>query len=139
MASREKTSPPGPEMVNAVSEMLRDLEAISADPSIISSCPELPGIVLDKIQGTLRDRDSAEYADLNRNFSNLRAEYFQALVAHPVGRGLALLAVGPEAVAMMEVGRPPSSIGEVRLVQDKPTRGRSESYNCHHIVPRGVR
>jgi hypothetical protein len=139
MAKREKTSPPGPEMINAVGEMLRNLEQISADPSIIGSCPELPGIVLDKVQATLRDRDGAEYATLNRDYGNLRAEYFQALVAHPVGRGLALLAVGPEGVAMMEVGCPPSSIREVRLVQDKPTRGRRESYNCHHIVPRGVR
>ena len=139
MAQREKTSPPGPEMINAVSEMLRNLEQICVDPSVIGTCPELPGIVLDKMQATLRDPDSAEYADLSRDFNNLRAEYFQALVAHPVGRGLALLAVGPEGVAMMELGRPPSSVGEVRLAQDKPTRGRNESYNCHHIVPRGVR
>ena len=139
MASREKTSPPGPEMINAVSEMLRSLERISADPSIIGSCPELPGIVLDKVEATLRDTDSAEYDDITRDFNNLRAEYLQALVAHPVGRGLALLAVGPEGVAMLDVGRPPSSISEVRIVQDKPMRGRTESYNCHHIVPRGVR
>jgi hypothetical protein len=139
MAQREKTSPPGPEMINAVSEMLRNLEEISADPSIIGSRPELPGIVLDKVQATLRDRDGAEYADLNRDFNRLRAEYLQALVAHPIGRGLALLAVGSEGVAMMEIGRHPSSISEVRLVQDKPTRGRKESYNCHHIVPKGVR
>jgi len=136
MAQREKTSPPGSEMINAVSEMLRNLEEISSDPSIIGSCPELPGIVLDKVQATLRDRDGAEYAELNRDFNRLRAEYLQALVAHPIGRGLALLAVGSEGVAMMEIGRPPSSISEVRLVQDKPTRGRKESYNCHHIVPR---
>ncbi len=139
MAQREKTSPPGSEMIKAVSEMLRNLEEISTDPSIIGSCPELPGIVLDKVQATLRDRDGAEYADLNRDYNRLRAEYLQALVAHPIGRGLALLAVGSEGVAMMEIGRPPSSISEVRLVQDKPTRGRKESYNCHHIVPKGVR
>ncbi|HEV3209993.1 MAG TPA: hypothetical protein VGY91_06980 [Chthoniobacterales bacterium] len=96
MAQREKTSPPGSEMINAVSEMLRNLEEISTDPSIIGSCPELPGIVLDKVQATLRDRDGAEYAELNRDFNRLRAEYLQALVAHPIGRGLALLAVGSE-------------------------------------------
>ena len=139
MAQREKTSPPGPEMINAVSEMLRNLEEISADPSIIGSCPELPGVVLDKVEATLRDRDGAEYADLNRDYGSLRAEYFQALVAHPVGRGLALLAVGPEGVAMMETGRPPSQISEVCFAHDKPMRGRIESYNCHHIVPRGLR
>ena len=89
MANR--TKPPRPEMVDAVSEMLRKLEEISADPSIIGSCPELPGIVLDKIQGTCLDREGAEYAKVTTDFNGLRAEYLQALVAHPVGRGLALL------------------------------------------------
>jgi hypothetical protein len=139
MAPRAKASVPRPEMINAVSEMLRKLEDISADPSIVGSCPELPGIVLDKITATCLDRDGAEYAEINRDYERLRAEYFQALVAHPLGRSLALLAVGPEGVALMEVGRSPSSISEVRFVQDKPIRGRRESYNCHHIVPKSVR
>jgi hypothetical protein len=136
VARRAKT--PGPEMINAVSEMLRKLEGISADPSIIGSCPELPGIVLDKIEGSCLDRDGADYNEVNRDFENLRAEYLQALVAHPVGRGLALVAVGPEGVAMMEAGRPPSSISNVLVVQGRPMRGRHETFNCHHIVPKSV-
>jgi hypothetical protein len=137
MASRVK--PPRPEMVNAVSEMLRKLEEISADPSIIGRCPELPGVVLDKIQGTCLDREGAEYAKVNSDFDGLRAEYLQALVAHPVGRGLALLSVGPEGVALMEAGRPPSTVSQVLVVQGHSMRGRHELYNCHHIVPKTVR
>jgi len=139
MAKRAKTSVPGPKMINAVSEMLRKLEDISADPSIVGSCPELPGIVLDKVEATVLDRNGPEYARVTREYERLRTEYFQALVAHPVGRGLALVAVGPEGVEMMECGRPPSSIAEVRIVPGKATRGRHESYNCHHIVPKSVR
>ena len=138
MAKREKTSLPGPKMINAVSEMLRQLEDVSADPSIIGSCPELPGIVLDKIEATVLDRDGPEYARVTREYDRMRAEYFQALVAHPVGRGLALIAVGPEGVEMMECGRPPSSIADLRIVPGKPTRGRHELYNCHHIVPKSL-
>jgi hypothetical protein len=137
MANR--TKPPRPEMLDAVSEMLRKLEEISADPSIIGRCPELPGIVLDKIQGTCLDREGAEYAKVNTDFDGLRAEYLQALVAHPVGRGLALLSVGPEGVALMEAGRPPSTVSQVLVVQGHPMRGRRELYNCHHIVPKTVR
>jgi hypothetical protein len=139
MTQRAKTSAPGPEMIRAVDEMLRKLEEISADPSIVGACQELPGIVLDKVEATVRDRESAEYAKINRDYERLRAEYLQALVAHPVGRGLALLAVGPEGVAMMEIGRPPSSVSEVRFSPGQSTRGRRESYNCHHIVPKSVR
>ena len=139
MAKRAKTSVPGPEMINAINEMLRNLEDISADPSIVGSCPELPGIVLDKVEATVLDRKGSEYARVTAEYDALRAEYFQALVAHPVGRALALIAVGPEGVEMMESGRPPSSIAEVRIVPSKPTRARRESYNCHHIVPKSVR
>src|ERR1700732_5631607 len=126
MAPRAKASVPRPEMINAVSEMLRKLEDIAADPSIVGSCPELPGIVLDKITGTCLDRDGAEYAEINRDYERLRAEYFQALVAHPLGRSLALLAVGPEGVALMEVGRSASSISEIRVARHTSGRGRRE-------------
>jgi hypothetical protein len=139
MAKRAKNSVPGPKMINAVSEMLRNLEDISADPFLVGSCPELPGIVLDKVVGTVLNRKGPEYKRVTREYERMRAEYFQALVAHPVGRGLALIAVGPEGVEMMECGRPPSSIAELRMVPGKPTRGRRESYNCHHIVPKSVR
>ena len=139
MPARAKTSPPGPEMIHAVDDMIRQLEKISPDPSLVGKCPELPGIVLDKVEATVRDRKGKEYKEISRDYERRRAEYLQALVAHPVGRGLALLAVGAEGVAMMEVGRLPTSIQEVRIVQGRSMRGRRESYNCHHIVPRSVR
>ena len=89
MANRAKTSVPGPKMINAVSEMLRKLEDISADPSIVGSCPELPGIVLDKVEASVLDRNGPEYAGVTREYERLRAD---------VGRGLALIAVGREGV-----------------------------------------
>jgi hypothetical protein len=139
MPQREKTTPPGPEMIEAVNEMLRRLETLSADPAIVGSCPELPGIVLHKIEATLLDREGAEYDEITKDFNRLRAEFLQALVVHPIGRGLALLAVGPEGVALMEAGRLPSSITDVGFARGQPARGRRESYNCHHVVPKSVR
>jgi hypothetical protein len=139
MSRRAQASVPRPEMVNAVAEMLRNLEQICPDPSIIGRCPELPGVVLDKVWATCLDRDGAEYATVNRDFETMRAEYFKALVAHPVGRSLALLAVGLDGVAMLELGRPPASVTEVRAAPGTPTRARRDSYNCHHIVPKSVR
>jgi hypothetical protein len=139
MSRRAQPSAPRPDMVNAVAEMLRKLEQISNDPSLVGHCPELPGIVLDKVLGTCLDRDGTEYAQVNRDYEALRVEYFKALVAHPVGRVLALLAVGPEGVEMMELGRTPAIVREARYGPDAPIRGRRDSYNCHHIVPKSVR
>jgi hypothetical protein len=139
MSRRYQPSAPRLEMVNAVAGMLHNLEEISADPSIVGRCPELPGVVLDKVLGTCLDRDGAEYAKVNRDYEALRIEYFKALVAHPVGRVLALLAVGPDGVEMMELGRTPAFVREVRYGQGTPIRGRRDSYNCHHIVPKSVR
>src|SRR5580693_4007414 len=101
MSRRSQPSAPRPEMVNAVAEMLRNLEQISPDPSIIGRCPELPGVVLDKVLATCLDRDGAEYAKVNRDYQTLRAHYFKALAAHPVGRALAALAVGSTGVELM--------------------------------------
>ena len=70
-------------MVNAVAEMLRNLEQISTDPSIIGQCPELPGVVLDKVCATCLDRDGPEYAKVNRDYQALRAHYFKALGVAP--------------------------------------------------------
>jgi hypothetical protein len=139
MSRRAQPSAPRPDMVNAVAEMLRNLEQISNDPAIVGRCPELPGVVLDKVLGTCLDRDGAEYAQVNRDYEALRVEYFKALVAHPVGRVLALLAVGPDGVEMMELGRTPAFVREVRYGRGTPIRGRRDSYNCHHIVPKSVR
>ena len=86
MNRESQSSAPGPEMVNAVAEMLRNLEQISSDPSIIGQCPELPGVVLDKVFASCLDREGSEYAKVNRDYQALRAHYFKALAAHPVGR-----------------------------------------------------
>ncbi len=126
-------------MVNAVAEMLRNLEQITEDPSIIGQCPELPGVVLDKVFATCLDRQGAEYAQVNRDYQAIRAHYFKALAAHPVGRSLAALAVGSVGVELMELGRPPAVVAQVRSARSKPVRGRRESYNCHHIVPKSIR
>ena len=139
MNRASQSSVPGPEMVNAVAEMLRNLEQISDDPSIVGQCPELPGIVLDKVFATCLDREGPEYAQVNRDYQALRAHYFKALAAHPVGRALAALAVGSAGVELMELGRPPAVVAEVRSSRSRPVRRRRESYNCHHIVPKSMR
>ena len=139
MSDDSQSSPPGPEMVKAVVEMLRNLEEISNDPSIVGQCPELPGVVLDKVSATCLDREGPEYAKVNRDYQTLRAHYFKALAAHPVGRALAALAVGSTGVELMELGRPPASVAEVRSKRGRPARGRRESFNCHHVVPKSIR
>ncbi len=126
-------------MVKAVDEMIRNLEQISADPSIIGKCPEMPGIVLDKILSSGVDRDGPEYAKVARDYESLRADYLKALVMHPVGRALAALAVGSSGVELMERGRPPAVVAEVRTARTGQTRSRRESFNCHHIVPKSLR
>ena len=68
-----QSSAPGPEMLNAVAEMLRNLEEISSDPSIIGQCPELPGIVLDKVYATCLEREGPEYAQVNRDYRSSTA------------------------------------------------------------------
>jgi hypothetical protein len=139
MSRSSQSSVPGPDMVNAVAEMLRNLEQISTDPSIIGQCPELPGVVLDRVFATCLDREGPEYAKVNRDYQALRAHYFKALAAHPVGRALAALAVGSTGVELMELGRPPAVVAEIRSSPGRPIRGRRESYNCHHVVPKSVR
>ena len=132
-------SAPGPDMVNAVDEMLRNLEKISSDPSIIGQCPELPGVVLDKVLATCLDREGPEYAKVNRDYQTLRAHYFKALAAHPVGRALAALAVGSTGIELMELGRPPAFVAQIRSPRGRAVRGRRDSYNCHHVVPKSIR
>jgi hypothetical protein len=134
----QSPSAPGPEMVNAVAEMLRKLEQFAEDPSIIGQCPELPGVVLDKVCASCLDREGTEYAKINRDYQSLRAHYFKALASHPVGRALAALAVGSSGVELMEAGRPPAFVADIRAQRGKPLRGRRESYNCHHIVPKSI-
>jgi hypothetical protein len=138
MSKPSEPSAPGPDMVNAVVEMLQNLEQITSDPSIVGQCPELPGVVLDKVFATCLDREGPEYAKVNRDYQALRAHYFKALAAHPVGRSLAALAVGSTGVELMELGRPPAFVAQVRSSRSKPVRGRRESYNCHHVVPKSI-
>ena len=126
-------------MVKAVAEMIKNLEEIALDPSIIGKCPDLPGVVLDKVLATRLDRDGPEYAKVTHDYQTLRADYLKALVTHPVGRALAALAVGSSGVEMMERGRPPAIVTEIRSSGNGRTRGRRESFNCHHIVPKSVR
>jgi hypothetical protein len=126
-------------MVKAVAEMIKNLEEIALDPSIIGKCPDLPGVVLDKVLATRLDRDGPEYAQVTHDYQTLRADYLKALVMHPVGRALAALAVGSSGVEMMERGRPPAIVTEIRSSGTARTRGRRESFNCHHIVPKSVR
>jgi hypothetical protein len=139
MNSDLEPSPPDPSMVKAIDEMIRNLEQISGDPSIIGKCPELPGIVLEKIVSTCVDRDSPEYLKVAHDYESLRADYLKALVMHPVGRALAALAVGSSGVELMERGRPPAVVADVRSMGTGQTRVRRQSYNCHHIVPKSIR
>jgi hypothetical protein len=139
MTRSSESSTPGPEMVDAVAEMLRNLEQISSDPSLVGQCPELPGVVLDKIFATCLDREGPEYAKVASDYQSLRAHYFKALASDPVGRALAALAVGSTGVELMELGRPPASVAAIRSPRGKPARGRRESFNCHHIVPKSIR
>ena len=114
MSSDLECSAPGPAMVKAVAEMIRNLEEIALDPSIIGKCPDLPGVVLDKVLAARLDRNGPEYAQVTRDYETLRADYLKALALHPVGRALAALAVGSAGVEMMERGRPPAIVAEVR-------------------------
>src|ERR1700736_725111 len=139
MSRSAEASAPGPEMVNAVAEMLRNLEQISVDPAVIGQCPELPGVVLDKVFASCLDLEGPEYAKVPRDYSALRAHYFKALAADPVGRALAALAVGSTGVELMELGRPPAFVSEARSKRGRPIRGRRDTYNCHHVVPKSIR
>src|SRR5215471_13978638 len=131
-------TPPSPEMVKAVDEMFKNLEQMTTDPSIVGHCPELPGIVLDKIDAGTIDRDSDAYKKVTQEYEAVRADYLKALVAHPLGRTFALLAVGRDGVEMMEQGRLPVEIKGTHQTADRPVRSARQSYNCHHIIPRSV-
>ncbi len=132
------SAPPRAQMVAAVAAALTDLESIAPDPSTVGACPELPGIVLDRVVGSVRSHQDPAYLDTVRDYNLMRAEYLKALVAHPVGRSLALLAVGPEGVALMESGRMPATVSEIATARSHSPRTRREQYNCHHIIPKSL-
>jgi hypothetical protein len=126
-------------MVAAVSEMLAKLEKISPDASLMGRCPDLPGIVLDRVIATSLDRSSPEYKQKTQDYEKLRSEYLKALVAHPVGLALALLAVGTAGVASMEEGYVPSQSVGTSYEPGRPARVQTQNFNCHHIIPKSLR
>jgi hypothetical protein len=136
--SNAASRPPSAEMRAAVEEAIKELEKLISDPASIGACPELPGIVLDRIVGRALDRTSEEYEQTTRAYGKMRGEYLKALVVHPVGRSLSLLAVGVDGVRLMESGHSPSSVMNVTQSINQPVRLRRQYYNCHHIIPKSV-
>jgi hypothetical protein len=137
-SSKNQPPPPRQEMLDAVAEAIRDFERLAPDPELVGVCPDLPGIVLDRILGRALDRKGEEYKTTIKDYDNIRQEYFQALVNHPIGRTLALLAVGPDGVKLMEAGRSPSTLTDTNAPPERAVRGRHVSYNCHHVIPKSV-
>ena len=136
--SDSSSKPPSVGMCAAVDEAIKELEKLISDPASIGACPQLPGIVLDRIVGRPLDRSSEEYEQTTKAYGKIRGEYLKALAVHPVGRSLALLAVGPEGVQLMELGRSPSSVINATRQINQPVRFSKQHYNCHHIIPKSV-
>src|ERR1700758_4436781 len=141
--SRPKKQPPPPppprqEMIDAVAEAMREFEKFASDPDLVGACPELPGVVLDRVMGRALDRKGEEYLTTIKEYENIRKEYFQALVNHPIGRTLALLAVGADGLKLMEAGRSPSTLVDTTPPSGRAVRGRQVNYNCHHVIPKSV-
>src|SRR6201987_5128760 len=93
-SKQQPPAPPRQEMIDAVAEAIREFEKLAADPEVVAACPELTGIVLDRVMGRCLDRNGEEYKTTVKDYDNIRHEYLQALVAHPLGRSFALLEVG---------------------------------------------
>jgi hypothetical protein len=139
MAKRNLTSEPRAEMIGAVNEMFAKLEQIPVDSALAGSCPELPGVVLERVMASALDRAGDEYKQAGADYEKMRADYLKALTAHPVGRALALLAVGSSGLQMMEQGYVPASIYETTGVPARYLQASQETYNCHHVIPRSLR
>jgi hypothetical protein len=137
-AKNHPPPPPRQEMIDAIAEAMRDFEKLAPDPKLVGACPELPGIVLDRVLGRPLDRTGEEYKSTIKEYDKIREEYFQALVSHPIGRTLALLAVGPDGVKLMEAGRSPSTLTDTTAPPERAVRGRRVSFNCHHVIPKSV-
>ncbi|MBW0000825.1 MAG: hypothetical protein JO015_17140 [Verrucomicrobia bacterium] len=140
MSSRSKRdAPPPPGMVEAVNQMFRQLEALAPDPNVAGICPELPGIVLQRIKGQALDPQDKRYLDAITGYQSAHDDFMKALVAHPIGRALALLAVGPDGVALMEAGRTPNTVTGISHADPRrPARSSRQAYNCHHVIPKSV-
>ena len=137
-SKHQPPAPPRQEMIDAVTEAIRDFEKLAADPELVGACPELPGVVFDRIMGRCLDRKGDEYKNTVKDYETIRHEYLQALVGHPIGRTLALLAVGTDGVKLMEVGRSPSTLVDTAAPPERAVRGRQVTYNCHHVIPKSV-
>jgi hypothetical protein len=136
--SGRSSKPPSAEMRTAVDEAIKELEKLISDPASIGACPEMPGIVLDRIVGRTLDRASEEYEQTTKAYGKMRGEYLKALALHPVGRSLSLLAVGSDGVRLMELGHSPSSVINATQQANQPVRFKRQHYNCHHIIPKSV-
>src|ERR1700740_171045 len=135
-SKQQPPAPPRQEMLDACSEPIREFEKLAADPEVVAACPELPGVVLDRIMGRCLDRNGEEYKTTAKDYENIRHEYLQALVDHPIGRTLALLAVGTDGVKLMEAGRSPSTLVDTADQPERAVRGRQATYNCQHVIPK---
>lgn len=126
-------------MVEAVDQMFRQLETLAPDPNVAGACPELPGIVLQRIKGRVLDPHDPQYLDAISAYQSAHDDFLKALAAHPIGRALALLAVGPDGVALLEAGRTPNVVtGISRGSPGHAVRASRQVYNCHHVVPKSV-
>jgi hypothetical protein len=126
-------------MVEAVDQMFRQLEALAPDPNLASACPELPGIVLHRVMGRVLDPNDPRYLDALSSYQSAHDDFLKALAAHPIGRALALLAVGPDGVALLEAGRTPNTVtGITRPGSGHAVRSSRQVYNCHHVIPKSV-
>src|SRR5260370_37182469 len=133
------TPKPTTEEIRALFEKpIKELKKLFSDPASIGACPELPGIVLDRIAGQPLDRTSEEYDQTTKAYVKMRGDYLKALALRPVGRSLSLLAVGPDGVRLMESGHSPSSVINAAQAINQPVRFRRQHYNCHHIIPKSV-
>lgn len=139
MSGRKRDAPPPPGMVAAVDQMFRQLEALAPDPSVAGTCPDLPGIVLHRINGRVLDPQDPRYLDAISSYQSMHDDFLKALAAHPIGRALALLAVGPDGVTLLDAGRTPNIVtGISRAGSVHATRSSRQVYNCHHVIPKSV-
>jgi hypothetical protein len=139
MSSRKRDAPPAPGMVEAVDQMFRQLQALAPDPNVAGACPELPAIVLHRVTGQVLDPQDSRYLDALSHYQSAHDDFLKALAAHPIGRALALLAVGPDGLALLEAGRTPNTVAGISHAgPGHPVRSSRQVYNCHHVVPKSV-
>lgn len=134
MAYKPEPVEPSEEMVEMVDQMLqKNLKAL--EPEDIENSPKvMPGVMLEKVQIELLDREGQQYEDTVSEYNGMRGEYLAAMANHPTTRALALLAVGKDGVKSMELGKVPRRVLGSYKDKNGRTRQKAEYYNCHHIV-----